>query len=126
MKRIAVVTLALLASALSDHAYAAGRQKQVLALYANRRNAQIAVVGDREIPRVLAASLPDGVDYYSEFIDRARVPTPAYRSAFRDFLQLKYGAHAFDLIIAVGDIPLDFIRHAREVFGSVPIVFFAS
>ena len=57
-----------------EAARAADRQKQVLVLYSTRRDAQIAVVGDRELPRILEKGLPQGLDYYSEYIDRTRSP----------------------------------------------------
>jgi len=101
------------------------RQKQVLVLYSTRRDAQLVVVGDREIPRILAAGLPEGLDYYSEFIDSARFQHEEYQDAFRDFLRLKYADHAFDLVVAMDEIPLQFVtRHRDTLFRGVPVVFF--
>jgi len=103
------------------------RQKQVLVLYATRRDAQIAVVGDRELPKILEYDLATDVDYYSEFIDQARFSSIDYQSAFRDFLRLKYAGKAFDLVVAMGDTPLDFLRAYRALlFPDVPVVFFES
>lgn len=108
-------------------AAAQGRQREVLALYGVRRDAQIAVVGDRDFPRWLEEGLSGGVDYYSEFVDAARFPEPGYREAFKDFLDLKYAHRRFDLLIAVGDLPLSFIEPYRdELFGTTPIVFYSS
>src|SRR5688572_2628679 len=59
-------------------------QTQVLVLYSTRRDAEIAVVGDRELPRILEQGLPQGFDYYSEYLDRARFPDPNYHAAFLD------------------------------------------
>ena len=42
-----------------EAALAADGQKQVLVLYSTRRDAQIAVVGDRELPRILEQGLPE-------------------------------------------------------------------
>src|SRR5262245_53509004 len=95
--------VALLELCLATSAWAQ-RQKQVLVLYATRRDAQIVVVGDREIPRAIEEGFPEGVDYYSEFIDQGRFSNPDYQTAFRDFLRLKYQEKSFDLIIAIGDI----------------------
>ena len=101
-------------------------QKQVLTLYATRRDAQIVIVGDRELPRMLERGLPEGLDYYSEFIDRARFPHADYQEGFRDFLHVKYQDQRFDLVIAMGDVPLEFIERNREVlFSDTPVVFFA-
>ena len=77
-----------------DVAWAADGQKQVLVLYSTRRDAQISVVGDRELPRILDEGLTEGLDYYSEYIDQARFPDPEYKAAFRDFLRLKYRGSA--------------------------------
>ncbi len=129
--RVAVACLAVLSAALADvgwssHAYAQTDQKQVLVLYANRRDAQIVVTGERELPRILDAGLDHAVDYYSEYIDSARFPDVAYQNAFRDFLLHKYGDLRFDVIIVV-DLALDFIRGRRhELFPDTPLVFFAT
>ena len=108
-------------------AIAQQRQHDVLVLYAVRRDAQLAIVADREIPRVLQAGLAEGVDYYSEFMDRARLAHADYESAFRAFLALKYSQHRFDAVVAMGDEPLDFLRRHRDsLFGDTPIVFFST
>jgi len=104
----------------------AQRQKQVLVLYNTRRDAEIVVVGEREIPKVLEHGLPGGVDYYSEFLDQARTSGPDYSAAFRNFLTLKYQDKRFDLVIAVGDGPLGFIADNEGFFGDTPVVFFSS
>ena len=107
-------------------ARAADNQKQVLVLYATRRDAQIVVVGDRVIPRILEDGLAGDLDYYSEHIDLARFPDPRYRTAFNDYLRLKYHGHRFDLVIGMHDLTLEFLDRARnEPFRDTPIVFFA-
>jgi signal transduction histidine kinase len=109
---------------LADPAWAAD-QKQVLVLYSTRRDAQIAVVGDRELPRILEQGLSPGLDYYSEFIDQARFSQIDYQTAFRDFLRLKYEGKAFDLVIAMGDIEFEFVTRYRDaLFKDTPVVFF--
>jgi signal transduction histidine kinase len=96
-------------------------------LYATRRDAQIVVVGDRELPRILEHGLPQGLDYYSEFIDNSRFPSAGYAPSFRDFLQAKYSDRRFDLVVAMGDIPLQFLEQNRGVlFPDTPIVFFTN
>ena len=104
----------------------AQRQKQVLVLYSTRRDAEIVVVGDRELPKVLEGGLPEGLDYYSEFLDQGRTFGPDYSAAFRDFLRLKYQDKRFDLVIAMGDAPLAFIRDNQGFFADTPVVFFSS
>jgi signal transduction histidine kinase len=113
--------------ALVEAAPGAVRQKEVLVLYSTRRDAQIAVIGDREIPKSLEHGLTEGLDYYSEYIDRARFPDPEYHRAFANFLVLKYQGQVFDLVIAVNDLALAFVNEYRqELFATTPIVFFGS
>ena len=101
-------------------------QKQVLVLYATRRDAQLVTVGDRELPRILAGSLSTGVDYYSEVMDQARYTQDDYKGAFRSFLDLKYEGHRFDVVIAMDSGSLEFIETYRtELFPETPIVFFS-
>src|SRR3954466_3295572 len=118
----AIQALGFVAEASSDD-----RQKHVLVLYSTRRDAQVAVLGEKDLPRMLDAGLPEGVDYYSEYIDRVRFAQPDYRTAFRDFLRLKYESRRFDVVIAMGDIPLEFVATNQDVlFADAPIVFYSN
>lgn len=102
-------------------------QQQILVLYSTRRDAQIAVVGERELPQILDRGLATHLDYYSEYIDRARFPEPEYRAALRDFLYLKYRGVTFDAVIAMSDIAIDFLAQNREdLFAGAPVIFFSS
>src|SRR5262245_27964958 len=108
-------------------AMAANHQRQVLVLYSTRRDAQIAIVGERELPRVLDAGLGGNLDYYSEYIDRARFADPAYQGSLRDFLRVKYREIRFDAVITVGEIALQFlVAHPSEVLPGVPLVYFTA
>jgi signal transduction histidine kinase len=123
------VLIAVAIGALASVAIAqdSDRQKQVLVLYATRRDAQIAVVGDRVLEPLLGKGLPAGVDYYSEGLDQGRFANADYQTAFRDSLRLKYEQQRFDLVIPVGDIPVDFVEKSRdELFPDAAIVFFAT
>src|SRR4029079_3080611 len=126
-RRRLVAFVVALAARLPGHALAQSVQRQVLVLYSARRDAQIVTVGEREFPRILDQGLREGLDYYSEYIDRSRFPEDSYKTAFRDFLRLKYQDKRFDVIIAVQDLALDFVREYRtDLFGDSPIVYFAS
>jgi len=125
-RRLLAFVVALTAG-LPGHALAQDVQRQVLVLYSARRDAQIVTVGEREFPRILDQGLREGLDYYSEYIDRSRFPEDSYKTAFRDFLRLKYQDKRFDVIIAVQDLALEFVREYRtDLFGDSPIVYFAS
>jgi signal transduction histidine kinase len=109
----------------SDVARAADRQRQVLVLHSNRRDAVISIVTDRELPRLLDGG--SGVDYYSEYIDRPRFSDPGYQTAFHDFLQHKYQGQRFDLVVAMQDNAIEFVKANRNaLFVDTPVVFFAN
>ncbi len=101
--------------------------KRVLILHSTRRDTQISIVLDREVPRLLDARLGQGQDYYAEYIDAARFPDPEYQLAFRDFLRLKYKGQSFDVVIAMMDVAAEFVeRHRDELFPESPVVFFTN
>src|SRR5262245_45990011 len=121
---VAMCAFANLSLASSAHGQS---QKQVLVLYETRRDAQIVIAGDREIPRILEEGLPDGLDYYSEFIDQVRFSHADYQHEFRDFLRSKYQNKSFDLVITVGEKPLEFFDENRSVlFPESPVVFYST
>jgi signal transduction histidine kinase len=106
---------------------AADTQKQVLVVYSTRRDTQVAVVGDRELPRILDAGLPTRVDFYSEYIDLARFPAESFETSFRDYLKLKYGGKHFDLVIAMMDNAFRFVgAHRDDLFPDTPVVFMSA
>jgi signal transduction histidine kinase len=111
---------------LVDAAWAT-EQKQVLVLHATRRDAQLSVLGDRELPRILEQGLGQSLDYHTEYLDLSRFPDPGYRTALGDFLRLKYKAQRFDLVIAMHDIVLEFLTANRStLFPGAPVVFFST
>jgi signal transduction histidine kinase len=127
MKTLLTLILTLAAALGAAGAAWADGQKQVLVLYAVRRDAQLAVIGDRDLPRLLEQGLPQGIDYYSEYIDLPRSSDPDYQDGFRDFLAVKYRGIRFDLVIAVLDPALEFVRNTREeLFPGTPIVFLST
>ena len=120
-----LIALVLGVGCAVDDAWAQ-EQKQVLTLYATRRDAQVAVIGDRELPRILERGLEGGVDFYSEYLDQARFSPTAYTGTFIDFLNVKYADRHLDLVVAMGEIPLTFAAANRKgLFRDVPIVFFS-
>lgn len=101
-------------------------EKQVLVLYVTRRDAQIAILGDRQLPAILERGLGRRVDFYSEYLDLARFPDKGYQEAVRDFLRAKYLQQTFDLVIAMHQTTLAFAAENRQqLFPDVPIVFYS-
>ena len=101
--------------------------KQVLVLYSTRRDVEFSIIGERELPRVLDVGLERELDYYSEFIDSARFPDPSYGVAFSDFLRQKYRDIRFDLVVALQDVAIEFVRRNRgDLFADTPHVFLSN
>jgi signal transduction histidine kinase len=111
----------------TDSALAQDGQKQVLVLFSTGRDAQVSILSERELPRILDRGLGRSLDYYSEFIDSGRFPDPHYQAAFRDFLRLKYRGRRFDAVIAMLDVAAEFLAKNREdLFPGTPVISFAS
>lgn len=111
-------------TALDVSALAQDDHKQVLALYANRRDSEFAIVAESLLPRMLDDSLGGNLDYYDEFIDVTRFPEPGYRNAFSDYLRLKYHGTRFDLVVAFNDSAVTFVEdHRTDLFANTPEVF---
>jgi len=135
MRKFSVAGVLLLASATAfaqpaddgdDPGLSNQTQKGVLVVYSTRRDAQIVTVGDRELPRILEQGLPEGLDYYSEFLDQARFAQSDYQTAFRNFLESKYRGHRFDLVIAMGENPLGFlVKYRDSLFSGTPLLYFS-
>src|SRR5262245_18603742 len=99
-----IVLLVLLTLNDAHRAAAADDARQVLALYSTRRDVQISIVGDRELPRIFTVGLAGGVNYFSDYIDQPRFPDATYEEAFRDLLRAKYRARRMDAVVAMQDI----------------------
>jgi signal transduction histidine kinase len=120
--------LVLLLCATAFHAidlvWAASGQPRVLVVHSTRRDTQLPILSDRDLPRILSNRLSRSVDYYAEYIDPARIPTLQHERAFRDFLYAKYRNQRFDLVVAMQDVAWDFVRKYRSaLFPRTPVVF---
>jgi signal transduction histidine kinase len=113
--------------ALPGQGQAQNGHTRVLVLHSTRGDAQISIVGESELPRILSAGLSGNLDYYSEFIDSARFFDPAHTLAFREFLEAKYHKMRFDLVIAMQQPAIEFVEDSRSVlFPDTPVVFLAN
>ena len=117
----------LFAFGSGDDASAQGTQKRVLVLHSGRRDAQLTVTVEARLPSLLENGLPEGLDYYSEYLDETRFNRVEYPNAFRDFLRQKYQDLHIDAIIPVGSRAIEFIFDNRDVvFGDTPLVFYTT
>src|SRR5262249_50497053 len=117
---------AFVALSHTDALWAADRQKQVLVLYSSRRDAQLAVVAEREIPAGIRARFPEGINYNAEYIDQGRFSRADFQKALCEFLLLKYHGYQFDAVVAIGNLATDFLSGLRDkAFPQSPVVFYA-
>jgi signal transduction histidine kinase len=124
--RLAVVFLAAMELAAVSSARAEDRQMEVFVMHSARRDTQLSILIDHEVPRALGAGLHQTVDYYAEYLDRSRFSDPVYREGTYNFLRLKYRGHHFSLVIAVLDDAIEFVDEYREqLFPGVPVVLYS-
>src|SRR5262245_56419037 len=123
-RQLWLVLLLCAAAFHGTNVWAASGQPRVLVVHSTRQSAQLPLLTDRDLPRILNNRLGRTVDYYAEYIDITRMPTLRQERAFRDFLRAKYGNQRFDLVIAMEDVAWDFVRKYRSaLFRRTPIVF---
>src|SRR5579863_3337444 len=71
---------------------------------------------DENLRATLREDSPGGVRVFSEHLDRVHFPDPQVQARQQVLIQRKYAGSNLDLVIAVGDVPLD-------VFPGVPQLF---
>jgi signal transduction histidine kinase len=107
----------------TSSARAQSEYAHILVLYSTRPDAQLSIVGERELPRILFAGLAENIAYHSEFIDDSTFPESAHE-ALSEFLRRKYEGTTFDLVIAIQDGAIEFVdRHRDSLFRDTPVVF---
>lgn len=99
-------------------------QPRVLVLYSDERLLPASIVVDEAIRTTLAAGVPGGVEFHSEFLDPARFPGEAHELRQRDYLRDKYRQRPPSLVIAGGAPALNFlVKNRNDIFQEVPIVY---
>jgi len=102
----------------------ASDQPRVLVVHSTRQESQLTRIADRDFPTVLSNQLARTIDYYSEYLDSARIAGPQQERAFRDLLFAKYRHRRLNLVIAMQDTAWDFVRKYRsQLFPDTPVVF---
>jgi PAS domain S-box-containing protein len=71
---------------------------------------------DENIRVALLHGAPDGILIFSEPMDRIHFPDPKIQALRTAWIQRKYANSKLDLIIGVGDVPLD-------IFPNVPLIY---
>ena len=103
---------------------AAERVGNVLVLYSYPWRLPINVEGDRGLHEAIRTSAERPVLVCDETLDAPRFGGPAYEAVVVKYLREKYVAKAPDVLVAVGDVALDFLLTRRTLlFPGVPIVY---
>ncbi len=90
--------------------------KQVLILMQEDLSWPVFQRIDENIRATLQRGSPDGILIFSEYMDRIHFPDPQIQAQRTEWIKRKFANSKLDLIIGVGDVPLD-------VFPSVPFVY---
>lgn len=119
--------LALFAAASSVLALDQGAPdgvKRVLIIYENQATLPAVVQVAAGLRESMLATMPLGIEVYSEYLDTDRFPDPANVARIADYLASKYASTRFDVVIAGGPGALQFaLDHRATIGGNAPIVF---
>jgi len=79
---------------------------------------------DRTLEAALNASAPEGVEYYSEYLETNKFPGQDQARLLSEYLRQKYAGRRLDVIISSVSETLDFLlKYRHDLFPDVPIVF---
>ena len=101
----------------SDH-------KKILLLASYHPSAPVGNLWSRGIRSILESEGHSNVDLDIEYLDVLRFRDARYAQLLTDLLRHKYATSQPDLVVAVYNTALDFMRtHGSELFPGVPVVF---
>jgi PAS domain S-box-containing protein len=105
-------------------AHAQERPRRILMLHAfNYTFPSTTIGGDAARKRLLERS-PNKIEIGGEFLDLARFPGPDHEKRLVSFLREKYAASPPDVVMALGNLALQFIvKHRDSIAPAVPVVF---
>jgi PAS domain S-box-containing protein len=79
---------------------------------------------DRTLQAALNASAPEGVEYYSEYLETNKFPGEDQARLLSQYLRQKYAGMRLDVIISGVSETLAFLlKYRHELFPAVPLVF---
>jgi PAS domain S-box-containing protein len=105
---------------------AAAAPKRILALYWYNKDFPSNSAFDRSFQAALKSAPAGSIEYYTEYLESDRFPGEKQSETLRDYLRQKYASRSIDVVVAVSDVPLDFLLKYRDtLFTQTPIVFVA-
>src|SRR5215472_2413449 len=79
---------------------------------------------DRALKTALESLAPEGVEYYSEYLETNRFPGDDQARLLSEYLRQKYAGRRLDAIITGVSLTLEFVlKYRHELFPNVPLVF---
>ena len=113
--------------ALTAAAQTPPEPKRVLAIYWDNKDFRGNVIFDEYFQNALKAAPFANLDYYPEYLEPTRFPGEDYLEAFHDYLKRKYQGKRIDVVVAIPDVPLNFVlKYRKDLFPDTPIVFISS
>ena len=79
---------------------------------------------DKALRAALTSAAPEGVEFYSEYLETNKFPGEDQARLLSEYLRQKYAGRRLDVIISGVSETLDFLlKYRHDLFPSVPIVF---
>ncbi len=102
-----------------------GGAKRILLLFSNDRLLPANVELDEGLRSALGEEGRDGVvEIFAEFLDAVRFPGPERAATMETYLRARYAPGNPDVVVAMGDLALEFLMKRREqLFVGVPVAF---
>ena len=123
---VCFIGLVILLSSQAALVKAAAAPKRILVLYWYNKDFPSNVIFDRSFQVSLKSAPAGSIEYYTEYVESDRFPGENQYEALRDYLHQKYASRPIDVVVAVSDVPLEFLLKYRDnLFTQTPIVFAA-
>jgi len=98
--------------------------KRVLILYSFENGSGLYADFDEALRSRLNAGPFGRCEFFTEFLDLARFPSPRHEKELQTYLRIKYSRSGIDLIVPVSLPAIRFVRsYGQKLFPSVPVVF---
>jgi signal transduction histidine kinase/ActR/RegA family two-component response regulator len=124
MRTLSHVVWVLLLAAIVLPAQLSGKPKHVLVLHWYDRDFPANSQFDQTFQAALRSGAPEGIEYFSEYLDTNRFPGENQSQLLSSYLQQKYAARAIDVVVSRASPPLEFLlKHRSVLLPDTPIVF---
>lgn len=121
---LSALSLSSLSLLPSSSAATSEEPKRVLLLFAEDQSFPFMTSLGQSFQSTLKSQTTSRIEFYSEYLDRMRIPDTVYEKELVKFWQRKYEERKIDLIIVFVASALDLLaRNRAELFPGAPVVF---